>query len=356
MKAHELSRHILQKGLGALYAVIGEEAFFRDQALTLIQQASQSQNSQERGKTIPRESDSTPFFSDVIYGDETDSSEILTLSEEVPFFSSRRVVLVKWADKLPAKQGEALIPYLQEPNSATTLVFAASKLDGRTKWVQELKKRAMVVECVPLFDNQRATWVTQAARKLGLDLEPSAMELLKDLAAEGLYAPLRELEKLAAYLPENQRVTAQDVENVRGKPPGISVFDWSEAVAQGDQGRALDIVAKNLETGEAPLRMLGAFLWQMRKIWKTRALIAEGKEPGQAARQAGIPPFRARDFLMQVQSWSEPKLRRAWDAFAQADSGLKGGRAGNPKLLLDELVLHLCQSDHTSTGNKPARH
>jgi DNA polymerase-3 subunit delta len=264
-----------------------------------------------------------------VYGDETDASEILGLAEEVSFFSSRRRLFVKWADKLSARDGELLIHYFQNPNDATTLVFAAPKLDGRTKWVQALKKQAVVVDCAPLFENQRAGWVTRQARDMGLQLEAQALEMLNDQANEGLYAVMRELEKLSAYMSEGQRVREQDVELVRGKPPGISVFDWSEAVARGDHARALDIVAKNLETGEAPLRMLGAFLWQMRRIWKASALLR--------------PPFRAREFMQQVQKWKEPHLRQAWTAFAHADSALKGGRASQPKLILDDLVIQLCQ-------------
>ncbi len=183
----------------------------------------------------------------------------------------------------------------------------------------------------------------QHARALGLQLEGEALELLKDQANEGLYAVTRELEKLAAYVPEGQRVQAQEVQHVRGKPPGISDFDWSEAISRGDHGRALDIVAKNIETGEAPLRMLGAFLWQMRRIWRASGFLQEGKDHTQAARQAGIPPFRAREFIQQVHHWQEPQFRLAWAAFAHADSALKGGRASHPKLILDDLVIQLCK-------------
>jgi DNA polymerase-3 subunit delta len=350
MKIHELQSQITRQGLAPLYLVIGEEAYFRDQALTAIHDALQSSSDFGKGHEPSTENVSAEFIADVVYGDETDASEILGLAEEISFFSSRRRLFVKWADKLSAKNGELLIPYFQQPNEATTLVFAAAKLDGRTKWVQALKKQAIVVDCAPLFENQRAGWVTQQARELGLQVEPQALEMLKDQANEGLYAVMRELEKLAAYLPEGQRVQVQDVELVRGKPPGISVFDWSEAVSRGDHGRALEIVAKNLETGEAPLRMLGAFLWQMRRIWKASGLLLEGKDHGQAARQAGIPPFRAREFMQQVQRWQAPNFRQAWAVFAHADSALKGGRATQPKLILDDVVIQLCKGRSRQTA------
>ena len=342
MNVQDFQRQIQSQSLAPLYLIIGEEPFFRDQALESFSLAAQQEEEHHDEADGSSKSETSMFQSDVVYGDETSASEILGLAEEVSFFTSRRRLFVKWADKLSARDGELLIPYFKNPNISTTLVFAAPKLDGRTKWVQTLKKQAVVIDCAPLFENQRAGWVTQQARSMGLQLEAQALEVLSDQAQEGLYVVMRELEKLVAYQPEGQRVKVEDVELVRGKLPGISVFDWSEAVARGDRARALDIVAKNLETGEAPLRMLGAFLWQMRRIWKARAMLREGKDQSQAARAAGIPPFRAREFMQQVQGWEEAHLRSAWTMFADADSALKGGRATQPKLILDDLVIQLC--------------
>ena len=352
MKVHELHSQITRQGLSPLYLVMGEEPYFRDQALAILRLAAQEGRSLQSSGDSNAHDPSQMFHVDVVYGDETDASEILAISEEASFFSLKRILIIKRADKLSARDGEALMSYFQAPNETTTLVFAGAKLDGRTKWVQDLKKRATVVECPPLFENQRAGWVTQKAQELGLPLENSALDVLKDQVAEGLYGTAGELEKLVAFMPEGHRVSAQDVERVRGKPPGISVFDWSDAVARGDHGRALDIVAKNLETGEAPLRMLGAFLWQMRRVWKTKGLMEEGKDPEQAARQAGIHPYQSREFVQQVQLWKEPRLRQAWELFAQADAALKGMQASRPKLILDELVIQLCQARKTGAVNR----
>ena len=281
MNIQDLQRHVTQEKLSPLYAILGDESYFRDRALKILQRVHEEGNDRKESarENSSRESPSL-FESDVVYGDETNASEILELAEEVSFFSSRRRVFVKWADKLSARDGEALIPYIQQPNKATTLVFAAAKLDGRTKWVQTLKKHALVVDCGPMPESQRAGWIMHQVRALGLQIEPQALEILKEQASEGLYVVLRELEKLADYVSSGQRVKMSDVECVRGRPPGISVFDWAEAVSYGDHGRALDIVAKNLETGEAPLRMLGAFLWQVRRMWKVSGLLREGKDQG----------------------------------------------------------------------------
>ncbi len=355
MKVHELGPSLKRDGLGPLYLVTGEEPYFRDQALRVLRRAAQALGGPGTEGASAKGEPASGFDADLVYGDETEASEILSFAEEVSFFSPHKLLIVKWAEKISARMGESLIPYFQQPNERTTLVFAAQKLDGRTKWVQDLKKKAVVVDCAPLYDNQRATWVTQRAKTLELKLDASAVELLKEQTGEGLYAAAGEMEKLKTFLPEGQVAKAADVERVRGKLPGISVFDWSEAVARGDQGRALHIIAKNLETGEAPLRILGALLWQMRRIWKVRGLIDEGKDPAQAAKKAGIPPFRAREFLQQVHHWTESDLRKAWPLFSRADSALKGSKASAPKLILDELVMQLCQGKrHPAHPRKPA--
>ena len=67
----------------------------------------------------------------MFYGDEAEGGEIVSCASEVGVFASRRLVIVKAADRLPAKQSEALLPYIKDPNESTTMVFVAAKLDGK---------------------------------------------------------------------------------------------------------------------------------------------------------------------------------------------------------------------------------
>ena len=345
MKPHELKGMIQRNGLGPLYVIVGEEAYLRDRAVAIVREAAQQQ-SDTTGASHQEESssdNSEPFFNyDVLYGDETDALEILTIAQEMSFFVARRLVVITWGEKLPTREGEALIPYFQNPTDTTTLVIVAAKLDGRLKWVQKIKKQAVVVDCAPLYENQRIGWVSQQASQAGIKLEENALQMLKELAADGLYVTNSEIEKLSAYLPSGACGTLQDVEAIRGMEPGASVFDLSEAMGTGDSGKALQIVAKNLEVGEAPLRILGALIWQVRRIWKAKDLLQQGIAQSQVARQVGIPPFRASGFFRQAQQWSEPQLKLAWEWFSRADSALKGSASTSPKRVLDALVIALC--------------
>ncbi len=324
----------------------GEEACLRDQAIGMIRDASRP-NSANAGDG---QSDDDDFACDVLYGDETNAREILARVQEVPFFSSHRVVLLKWADKLPAKEGEALIPYFSAPSDSTTLIVSAAKLDGRMKWVRALKQQAVVVDSTPLYDNQHLGWVRQEAARAGIRLDDEAARLLKDQAGEGLYVVRRELEKLALYVSQGETVQARAVLAVQGAGPGASVFDLSGAILQGQVSRALLILEKNLEAGEAPLRMLGALLWQYRRLWKAKDGLSRRIGEAAVAKSLGGLSFRQGEFFALAKRAPATHFAEAFRAFSITDRALKGAAAGSPRRIMHTLILDLCRS-----ANAPSR-
>ena len=322
----QLTMQLSENMIAPLYALIGEEDLLRDSTLTHLKQA-----------ILGSEGDD--FNCDVFYGDEAEGAEIVSCASEVGVFASRRLVIVKAADKLPAKQGEALLPYIKDPNESTTMVFVAAKLDGRLKFTQALIQASVVVDCGPLKDSQLVPWLKQEAHRGGIRLEEDALHLLKEACGGSLYSARREIEKLASYVPGDRTVTAADVATLRGIEPGASVFDLAAAIGAKHRGKALAIIARNLEAGEAPLRILGSLAWQYRRLWKVKEMIRQGGREGEAARTLRMDPYKVRAFIEQ---FSETHLREALKAFMDIDGKLKGGSAGKPAMLLDRLVLQLC--------------
>ena len=341
----------LQKQQQRLFLLLGdstrgEDACLRDQAIETIQGASRSTGAHAGDGG----SDGDEFACDVLYGDETNAQEILARVQEVPFFSTHQVVLLKWADKLSAREGEALIPYFSAPSDSTTLIVSAAKLDGRLKWVHALKKQAVVVNCAPLYDNQCLGWVRQEAARLGIRLDAGAAELLKEQASEGLYVVRRELEKLSLYVSEKETVSAHDVAAVQGAEPGASVFDLSGAIIQGKVSQALLIVEKALEAGEAPLRILGALLWQYRRLWKAKDGLSRRVSEAAVAKSLGLHPRQQDAFLTVVKRVPLTHFPQAFQAFSVTDRALKGATAAAPHRIMHTLIMDLCRS-----ANAPLR-
>jgi DNA polymerase-3 subunit delta len=156
---------------------------------------------------------------------------------------------------------------------------------------------------------------------------------------------MRELEKLAAYMPTGQTITPAAVEAVRGGEAGASVFELIAAIGAKNYERVLLIVARNLEAGEAPLRILGSLVWQYRQLWKAKDLLNRGGADAEVGRMLRMPPFRVREFLGR---FSDRHLRTAFAGFLDTDSKLKGASAGTPRRVLEMLLLGLCGRDRVS--------
>ncbi len=339
MTPAQLTAQVKQGVLSPLYALVGEEDLLRDSALAQLKHA-----------VLGEQGDA--FNQDIFYGDEVEGAQIVACASEIAVFASRRLVIVKATDKLPSRQAEALLPYLKEPNESTTVVFVAPKLDGRLKFTQALMQASVVVDCSPLKDAQVAPWLKQDAERLGIRLGNDALQVLKEACGGSLYSVRRELEKLASYVPGDRAVTADDVAALRGTEPGASVFDLAAAIGAQQPERALAIVARNVEAGEAPLRILGSLAWQYRRLWKVKELMRQGGREGDAARTLRMDPYKVRTFLGQ---FSDEHLHRALGLFLEFDAKLQGGSSGRPAMLLDRLILQLCRQPKREPGGPSNR-
>jgi DNA polymerase-3 subunit delta len=338
MKLQDILSTITKDGAAPLYLVTGEKRGGRKDSFEvddyLVDQAVAAIKAAVLGGIEGAEGGGTEAFNyDLLYGDETDASEILARAGESPVFASRRLILVKAADKLPAAEGEKLLDYLKEPCETTALVFVAGKkMDERRKFTQTLMKRAVLVDCAPPPEGQLPAWIKAEAGRLGVRVEDDALLLLKEMAVSlkemaggSLYLIRRELEKLAAYVGEGRPVKAADVQTLKGTEPGASVFDMTGAIGAQNRAQALRILARNLEAGEDPLRILGALAWQYRRIWKAK------EQGGQWGRESDLG-----------RSFSEARLRSAFERFAETDSQLKGAGGGSKTRVLETLLLDLC--------------
>jgi DNA polymerase-3 subunit delta len=335
----QLESTLKQQAPGPLYLVLGEEDLLRDSALAVIKRAALGNEGNE-------------FNYELFYGDDASGADIRNSAAAVPVFTERRVVVVKTAEKLTARESEGLLDYVNHPVESTTLVFMSSKLDGRLKFSQALTRRAVVVDCSPLREVQLPPWITREAERVGLRLEDAAIHVLQEACGASLYGLRRELEKLASYVPPDRAVTAADVLLLRGMDPGASVFDLTLAIAEGRRGRALSILAHNLEAGEAPLRILGSLAWQYRRLWKLKESVANGSREGEAARSLRMDPWKVRAFLDR---FSEPHLQAALGHFLDTDAKLKGGSGSRPRMVLEGLLLKLCEETAAKHGEPPNR-
>ncbi|MBH0196201.1 MAG: hypothetical protein HP494_11545, partial [Nitrospira sp.] len=90
LNPYQLESTLKEKPPGPLYLVVGEEDLLRDHALVVF-------------KTLVL-GEGGEFNYDLFYGDEASGEDIRSCASQMPAFAERRLVVVKGAEKLSAKE------------------------------------------------------------------------------------------------------------------------------------------------------------------------------------------------------------------------------------------------------------
>jgi len=225
---------------------------------------------------------------------------------------------------------------------------------------------ALVVDCRPLYDapgswqrgaapydHEVARWIVRRlASRHGKEVDLADAHALSRLVGSDLGELDAALATLAVFLGARRRVVEEDVHAALGATRTDPAWRLTDAVADGDLPRALELLEAACDRGvpdgrggqvtspEALFHFLEAALhgtW--RRLLGGAEALARGEAPAEVARAQGIPSFRADEFLARCRRDPAELLARH-GAFLEAEQGVKGG--GVPaRLALERLVVHL---------------
>jgi DNA polymerase III delta subunit len=214
---------------------------------------------------------------------------------------------------------EQLETLLVRSEPTTTLVFVATTVDKRSRMFKLLQKQATIVECGVLesvADAER--WVRNRVAAAGAAIGPAAARLGAQRAGVDVKRLRGDVERLLLYALGQKQIGVDDVRAVTG--PAALQDDWAmtNAIEAGQAGEALRQLTVILEGGAAPEKVLGQQAWLVRS-----------KFPG-------VVPAAVRPSV---------------EAVFRTDVDLKRS-AGDPRILLERLVVELCETRRGSAGRR----
>ena len=290
--------------------------------------------------------------------------QLIGLLETAPFIGDKNVVLIRQSliaaaarkekDGDEAADGgkgsappgeERFLTLLANMPAYGLLILLTGKADKRRKIYKTIEKYGMVVEAPSLKGKELRIWLTGRLNELRLKLAPDATEYL--LAAVSLMPQVsldfieNELEKARLYQGGQGVITLAGLQQTLSAAPEISVFAMLEALSQKHLAEALQLLAAQLTAGEHPVKLLALLARQVRQLWQTRELSAQGYGSREVAEYFKVPPFIGEKLLKQSRSFSEAALKQALLTLADTDRDLKSGRAS--PLALERLMIELCQ-------------
>jgi DNA polymerase III subunit delta len=311
-----------------LYVLTGEEDFLKRQVLAAL-------------RTVVFGKEAEEFGLSTHAGDKAVFATVRNELETLPFLSSRRLVVVEKADPFVTEYRAALEKYIGQPSATGVLVLDVKSLPANTR-LAKLVDKAGVIDCKSPAAYKLPDWcVRWAAARHDKQLALPAASLLVDLVGTDMGQLDQELAKLAVYVGDTPRIDSADVDRLVGNSRAEKTFKIFDAMADGNPGEALAMLDRLFEQGEDPVRVLGAFSYQLRRLAQAARLCQNGRSLAAAFDQLEIPPFARQGLERQLRHLSRRRTEQLYPWLLEADLGLKGGSQLPPRTLLERLLVRL---------------
>jgi len=256
-------------------------------------------------------------------------NELLSLA----FFTDKRAVVIDELEKIDLKKGESILQAIGKVPVSTLVILKARKLESNRKWVKSLKTLTQVVECQPLKSYERKKILTAELAKLNLG--DKEKEYLLEALPQDLASCFVEIEKLSLY-PEklNLNLLKLLVE------PALEdqVFSLVDLLIRKDWQGSLLVLKELLASGNEPMAILGAVLWQIRTLYKVCDYKGQRSEAG---KELNLKDFALRKAKEALKNLSKSQIEDWFLLALEADMNIKRGLL-RPDVALEVMVNKIC--------------
>lgn len=267
-------------------------------------------------------------------GKGADVNEIIDLSETLPFFTDRRLIVFENTGFFKNATPQ-LADYIKDLPETTFYLFIEKEIDKRGKLYKAVQKKGRVVELGMQDEGTLRKWILGLVKQEGKQMsDQTARYFLSEVGCD-MENIQRELEKLFCYTLEKDVITNEDVDAICITQIENKIFVMVDAVAGRQQQKALQLYYDLLALKEPPMRVLFLLVRQFRMLLETKELQAKGFRGRDIAGKLKIQPFVAEKCTRQTGAFSMKALRGILEDAADTEERVKTGR------LTDTLAVEL---------------
>src|SRR6266540_2744948 len=265
----------------------------------------------------------------------------------MPFLATRRLVLLanpsaKYNNPSLRKK---FLEFIEKMQDTTRLVVYESiePRDAEKHWLMKwTEKNEKLIQAkafmLPRLKDMTG-WIVNETKNQGGKIEPRAAEMLKDMVGVDTRQAGMEIAKLLAYTNWARPVTVQDVEAVCIVTSQQSVFDFVDALANGNGKSAQHLLHRLLENEDA-FSLWGMVVRQFRLLIQAREILDHRGNQNDVARALGVHPFVAEKTTQQAARFSIEALESIYRRLLNIDEGVKTSQV-TLDLAMDTLVVEL---------------
>jgi DNA polymerase-3 subunit delta len=315
-----------------LYVLHGDEAFLKRQVLRAIRQRALGPDADDQAVSL-------------YAGDRAGYAEVFDELDTVPFFEPRRVVVIESADPFVTRFRADLEKKVAGLSATGTLVLDVKAWPANTR-LAKLVDAAATVVCKAPAAFKLPAWCSEWAKsRYRKQLPAPAASLLVDLVGAEMGQLDQELLKLAVFVGDRPGIDVADVDKLVGNSRAENTWKIFDAVGAGDVRAALAMLHRLFEQGEEPMRLLGAFSSQLRRLAQAYRLTAQGHSPAAALEKAGVPPFALRGAEQQMRHLGRRRLERLYDWLLELSMDLRGNSPLPERALFERFLIRLARKN-----------
>jgi DNA polymerase III subunit delta len=198
-----------------------------------------------------------------------DWNDVRASANNLSLFAERRIVEIRLPTAKPGNAGSAaMVALLEGRDPDRLLIITAPKLGDAqgSEWVRAVETHGALVQVWPVDASRLVGWLRTRAKRLRLNANDEALEILAERTEGNLLAANQELEKLR-LLAKTDNVSADDVFASVADSARYDVFQLGECALAGDTPRALRMIEGLRAEGVEPTLVLWSLSKSVRDLW-----------------------------------------------------------------------------------------
>jgi len=318
-----------------IYCFAGEEAYFLDSCLNKLEKAFSFD-------ALNRE---------IFYAKDAPIEDILSIARTIPFFNSKREIIIKEVDKMPAQSAVQLSQYILNPDNSSCLILSylgnpnKDTTDKRKALINLCSKNdnCLFVDCQKMkeYGAELKNFIKQEFKDRNKNISESAISMIIEENGVDLLNIVNEIEKASLFIGKDKNsVSVGDIEMTSGYTKEANIFHLANYIEAKNSIRALTVLENLLSEGEAAIKILACIAASIRKLLSAKSMI---EEKGMSEREvlAGMRyNFFADKFIANLKKHSLKKLQASLKALLKTDIALKTSLDDN-KSALQKLILFI---------------
>lgn len=305
MKFTELKKNLMTAPPKSCYILTGDDSFVVKSAVNMF-------------------SVFTGEFRDLnftFFGKDASISEVIAALLTPPMFSEYRVVCVNdyTGDLKQIKE------YLKNPSSTSVLLFTGAL----TPNFNGIIPLCEIVDCNRLEKSYLEGWVVRKAASQKISVSQKAASLLVEYCNRDMNSVYNELVKLMDYA--EGAIDESDVKELVSPQIEYKVFELSEAIAEKNADKAVELVNLMLAENNSSVSLMGMLFNHFRRL----LFVSLNPKSDTLSSDLKVKEYAVKVALRQAAKFSPRRLKAVFDRLNSLDAGVKAGKISDKNALME---------------------